>query len=307
MNASSSPAGGSARPTVTELLEQRALVQGWLNRLDELRAEVPDRVAERVRDDYHDRLSRIVDSLSAHQDAIRDELERYRDRLRELQARCSELSDELGEGRLRQMIGELSAEEWESRSAELESAIATAERERGQVQEEVQRLSEIVAQVEGGGTAPAAYSAENDEPEIEDGRNAPEEGEDLPWLDDLIASTSVDEEGGKRGEEPPEELGGLEFDEVESLEPISSEEDDITLESPDSVEGFAFLEELDRAIAASSGAVPVEPEVENEMEGVQPQPEEPDTAPPPGLKCGECGYTNDATAWYCEVCGVDLA
>ena len=33
---------------------------------------------------------------------------------------------------------------------------------------------------------------------------------------------------------------------------------------------------------------------------------DPTTRPTAGVKCPECGYTNDATAWYCGVCGVDL-
>lgn len=47
-----------------------------------------------------------------------------------------------------------------------------------------------------------------------------------------------------------------------------------------------FLDDLDRAISAE----------ESEL----------DTRPAPGVKCPECGYTNDSTAWYCGVCGVDL-
>ena len=50
-----------------------------------------------------------------------------------------------------------------------------------------------------------------------------------------------------------------------------------------------FLEELDGAIA--------EGEAQEEL----------DTRPTPGVKCAECGYTNDATAWYCGVCGADLS
>ncbi|HET7321165.1 MAG TPA: zinc ribbon domain-containing protein, partial [Longimicrobiaceae bacterium] len=52
-----------------------------------------------------------------------------------------------------------------------------------------------------------------------------------------------------------------------------------------------FLEELDRVIASTEPA----------------EEEEPDTRPPPGVKCPDCGYMNDANAWYCGVCGVDLA
>jgi septal ring factor EnvC (AmiA/AmiB activator) len=48
--------------------------------------------------------------------------------------------------------------------------------------------------------------------------------------------------------------------------------------------GGAFLDDLDRAIESSA-----------------------DTRPRPGTKCPECGYTNDFDAWYCGVCGVDLA
>lgn len=52
----------------------------------------------------------------------------------------------------------------------------------------------------------------------------------------------------------------------------------------------SFLHDLDRAISAEEPA----PDPESE------------TRPSPGVKCPECGYTNDSTAWYCGVCGVDL-
>ena len=31
------------------------------------------------------------------------------------------------------------------------------------------------------------------------------------------------------------------------------------------------------------------------------------SGPPAGIKCRECGYTNDPTAAFCGVCGVDLS
>jgi len=75
---------------------------------------------------------------------------------------------------------------------------------------------------------------------------------------------------------------------------------------PESVDGaeddLAFLEELDRAIAAS--AEPADPESEEEEPGEGEPPAE--TRPRKGMKCLECGYTNDVTAWYCGVCGVEL-
>ena len=61
--------------------------------------------------------------------------------------------------------------------------------------------------------------------------------------------------------------------------------------SPD--DDYAFLEDLDRAIAATAPT------------GEASEPET-DTRPQPGLKCPDCGYSNDPAAWYCGVCGVDL-
>ena len=58
---------------------------------------------------------------------------------------------------------------------------------------------------------------------------------------------------------------------------------------------YAFLQELDRAIAATAPT----------GEGGEPD-EETSARPQPGLKCPDCGYSNDPAAWYCGVCGVDL-
>lgn len=78
--------------------------------------------------------------------------------------------------------------------------------------------------------------------------------------------------------------------------PSATPADEDTLLEPRAPEGdLAFLEELDRAIAASDGS-PEEGEEEGGEEGA-----------PKGVKCPDCGYTNDVEAWYCGVCGVDLA
>jgi hypothetical protein len=72
-------------------------------------------------------------------------------------------------------------------------------------------------------------------------------------------------------------------------------EADTLLEPPAPEGDLAFLEELDRAIAASDESTdPHEAGEEGERA-------------PKGVKCPDCGYTNDVEAWYCGVCGVDLA
>jgi hypothetical protein len=57
-----------------------------------------------------------------------------------------------------------------------------------------------------------------------------------------------------------------------------------------------FLEELDRALNDESEGDPAFTLTEAEL----------DTRPKPGVKCPDCGYTNDPQAWYCGVCGADL-
>lgn len=67
----------------------------------------------------------------------------------------------------------------------------------------------------------------------------------------------------------------------------------VELPASDLEETEAFLTEIDRALATTRGQDIL-------SEG------EPDTAPKPGVKCGECGYTNDINAWFCGVCGADV-
>jgi hypothetical protein len=77
--------------------------------------------------------------------------------------------------------------------------------------------------------------------------------------------------------------------------------DETTVEQPSSQpEEFEFLKQLDRAISEPDDAADSGPAVNTEEDTEQ-------FRPTPGTKCPECGYTNDPEAWYCGVCGVDLA
>jgi hypothetical protein len=66
-----------------------------------------------------------------------------------------------------------------------------------------------------------------------------------------------------------------------------------------------FLAEIDRALSSDKagshdGDDPSAADLPVDDVGFE------DTAPKPGLKCAECGYTNDLSAWYCGVCGADV-
>lgn len=265
-----------AGPPVEELLRQRQTVQGWLDRLGEHGDEISPRVLDRVRTDYQGRLEQVLEALSSHQAALHVELDRQRTELQDAQARLERALDELEEGRLRQLIGELSDEAWSERRPRLEEAVEEARAEQDRARAETERLEEILAQLDD-----QAMAASPAEPAA--GESAPEapvellEQEDAdPW-DPLPAENATVEEPSPAAWQPAGEAT------VEEHPRVSEEEVG---------DGLEFLEELDRAIASS-------PEED--------EPRAPAGPPVPGVKCGECGYTNDATAWYCGVCGADLA
>lgn len=257
----------SAVPTVNDLLEQRNRILGWLARLDEVDDAESARVVERVRADYRQRLEGVVGELSAHLEALRGELDGARERSAAAGERHAEADDALREARLRHRIGELDDGAWEARRGDLEAALAAASAERDAAVAEEERLSEVLAHIDSGVLVPPS----------------PAEAPPVPPEPVAAAAVEVEAEPGIAYlplalEEEPEEPG----------------DDDL-----------AFLEELDRAIAASAEASdPLEGAAdEGEGEGDE---EEIDTRPRKGMKCLECGYTNDVAAWYCGVCGVEL-
>ena len=67
-------------PEVGELLERRAQVQTWLERLEAQRGTVSDRALERVREDYEGRLRDTLEALRSHREAIEGELAEARRR-----------------------------------------------------------------------------------------------------------------------------------------------------------------------------------------------------------------------------------
>ncbi|HET8656541.1 MAG TPA: hypothetical protein VFL93_13560 [Longimicrobiaceae bacterium] len=223
----------SGAPSVAELLERRARVQAWLTRLDELGSDAESRIVERVRGDYEQRLASVMAQLAHHEDTLRVQREEFRERLQQAVDEQGAVSDALQEARLRNLIGELTDDEWADRRPALETRLADAERVRGDAEGELTRLEELLRQIEGHG--------------------APRE-----------------EQPAAPAEEPAPTL-------VAPPEPE---------ESPDS---FAVLGEVD--LVTTDAGISAEP----------------DTRPPPGIKCPDCGYMNDANAWYCGVCGVDLA
>lgn len=339
------PADASPSPEAARaLIAERDRLRAWIGQLEAHGSEAPTHVLERVRGDYQDRLQRVTAELGEHLDTLRQSLSG----LRELQAaadvQLGAARDALAEARLRHLIGELEPEAWEERRPALEAAVDAGERECTEAGDEVARLVELVAEIEGAETAPAEAPVAAEEPvaqvhddaeELEpyvameaieavdlagaaemteaaatsgeqaaEGESAGEEVDSA--VDELFAVWDEPAAEGAQGEEEealpwlaieePAAEEGEEGMELEFLREVSEPEESAPSAAPadDGLSDLAFLEELDRVIASTA------PSAANGGDAA------PQGAPAAGLICKECGASNDARSWYCEICGMEL-
>lgn len=301
----------SSTDAVTDLLEQRARIQSWLDNLHTVGAEANSRVVDRVRSDYQRRLGTVLDELAEHLESIRSDRETRQKELTAASKRLEEASEELEEARLRHMIGELSDEEWRKRQPDLGDAVTEAEADREDARAEVERLDQLLRQLEADGKQQPREEGQprdrtEDEPETAAGAALLADS-----VEDLDAAGAVDvTEDEAAGPELPD-TGQREDDDsdlriVHSPDPLAflaelPGSEDATVEQPEPAQDDDdFLRDLDRAIGGDANAA--------QAGSVPPDEEDPEQfRPTPGTKCPECGYTNDPEAWYCGVCGVDLA
>lgn len=275
--------GDGETADVTALLEQRATLQGWLARLEAQRGAVSERVAARVREDYQRRLDTTLAALMRHREAVQHELSQATGRLVEAEERHAEAIEQLEEARLRSEIGELAPDRWREREAALEADAADAEAAQDAAREEAMRLRNLIAQMDeldgeeidlSEGAAP---SGEITRPIPAAAGTADPHAEHAPFVPEPEASSAPPRAGAEPASPAP-------------VSPHSSGD-----------EAESFLAEIDRSLSsvgeetASDGAAATGTEEESV-----------DTAPKRGLKCTECGYTNDLSAWFCGVCGADV-
>lgn len=301
---------------VSELLEQRARLESWLEKLESEGSGANARVVERVRADYSGRLRAILDKLGEHEEALRADRASLEERLREGERRQDEATEALEEAQLRHRIGELSEEEWSDREPALTEAVDSAREEREAARAELERLDTLLAQIgnasptgNGATAAPEAPSSEAEEEQRDEALTDP--------LSDLDEAGTIEE-----GLELEAEREELTLEEGETLADGAGAPDPLAFlaELPGSGEeaeaepkanDLDFLIELDRAIAGSDSGEATAAAAEGDATAAAPgTPAEEDPEqyrPTPGTKCPECGYTNDPDAWYCGVCGVDLA
>lgn len=323
---------------VHDLIRQREQLREWLQKLDVVGTGAPSRVAERVRADYQDRLRRVTEDLGLHREEIDRTLGSLRGELAAAEDRRTQAEETLEEARLRGMIGELSADEWEAQRGPLEAEVAAADGAVASARGEVERLSALATEISG---EPAPVVAER-VPEVqsfappvgapveEPAGETPVEEEwnpVMPPLDPPMIA-AAEEESGATWDPFGNEFGGAPATphvdagaDLPWLDPAQQTDagwsptdsgdgleflNDLGTATPETPaagdlaeDDLAFLEELDRAISASpSASRPATP----------PAAPSGDAAPASGgpLLCKECGAINEPHSWYCEICGSEL-
>jgi len=329
---------------VHDLIRQREQLREWLGKLDVVGTGAPSRVAERVRADYQDRLRRVTEDLGLHREEIDRNLGALRGDLAAAEERRTHAEETLEEARLRGMIGELSAEQWEAQRGPLEAEVAAADAAVASARGEVERLSALATEISG---EPAPVVAER-VPEVESfahpvgapveepAGETPVEEEWNPVMPPLDPPTvaAAEEESGATWDPFGNEFGGAPATphadaggDLPWLDP--AQQTDAGWSPTDSGDGLeflndlektpqpdaaaagdlaeddlAFLEELDRAISGSPAAAP-----RAATPPAPPAAGESGARPKLGggpLLCKECGALNEPHSWYCEICGSEL-
>ncbi len=180
---------------VHALVQQRDQLRTWIAKLDEVAQGAPSRVAERIRQDYGDRLARVTAELGEHREEIGRNLESMRAELRDAEERHTQASESLEEARLRNLIGELGDDEWGSQRERLEGELSAAEEETRRIGGEVERLSALAGEVTGdaGDTRTAFASAAEDPADDAPAGDAPvapqddtpAEDESTVWMNEI--------------------------------------------------------------------------------------------------------------------------
>ena len=293
---------------VSQLIDRRNQVQSWLARLDEMTPDAATHVATRVRADYENRLDSVLAELGTHLDGIRADVDRLRTRLDEAGLRYETAVDSLEETRLRYRIGELDERIWEERRVALEAEVATVAAARDEVAAELHRMEDIVSQIEGSERPARPYVAPAPPPPpvafvLPPPPPPPAPSAAVVEEEQLVEPFSPPAEESFGGplpdylEEAPAPpplpfLGGRDF--PWELPPVTPKLEPRAETGPPPAD---FLAELDRALNDDS----------TDEAGYTLTEAELDTRPKAGVKCPDCGYTNDPQAWYCGVCGADLS
>jgi hypothetical protein len=278
--------------SIEALLEQRALFEQWLAKLDSAADKAPQTVRQKVRADYEVRLRGVIERLRSHSATIADELHRHRTTQGELDAQRRQAEEELAEAEVRHTVGEYGEDEWRRISDASDDRLNGLREQLKAVGHEVARLAEVQALIAAPARGPGPSAV------------AP-----APAAEDMIERSPLPPPPMEPlAEAPPPQKP------APKPPPVRAREHD---HAGAPVDELAFLKSVADEEAKPAARRPSNPGVTSSAQGSRAV----ETAPPPPssggkggapgvaktLKCGECGTLNRPTEWYCERCGAELA
>lgn len=279
---------------VQSLLSDRTQFEEWLAKL--AASNAPDAVRRRVQADYEARLSKIMESLRQHADAIIADLERFRGSERDLERREGEALETVSEAELRHAVGEFSDAKWSEISRVQNVSLDSIRKELSRVRHEIGRLTEVQGSIAGERPAPAA------EPEVVAARPSALAPEPVPATSPTAVESPKPAPAAEKKPVPSDDeldfLKSVAVDQSSSLSPQNASD-----HQPSAEESVPSASAARSAVSVSATAAPV---------ATAPSPAKSSPAAASSnqaktLKCGECGTLNRPTEWYCERCGAELA
>lgn len=137
------------------LMEERGRYEQWLAQLDARKGTTPPHVFDRVRKDYNDRLTSVLDQLAGRATELQVTASSLAEKVAALYADETTLRDERAEAELRAMVGEFTLDHARDVMQRCDEAISTLGAERAQVGAELGRVQEILAVAVRPATPPA--------------------------------------------------------------------------------------------------------------------------------------------------------
>src|SRR5690242_8303308 len=133
----------SSETVVTDLLAERNKYQTWITRLDSTKDTTPAAVRSKVLADYQAKLEGVLERLTEHGDAVREQLEQRKRRKEELVAEEAKSKETLAEAELRHAVGEYDEGDWTKVRAEMNKVLVGTREELAKVIEDIERLAEV--------------------------------------------------------------------------------------------------------------------------------------------------------------------
>ena len=271
----------SALEAVTKLLTERQKYDQWLRELEAKKDSTPEKVYERVRADYSERLEEVSNALREHTSSMQEHARNLMVRLKELEVSEEELVEEQSENELRAQVGELSAGEWETGKKKAQRLLVKFKEDQELIAGDLNRLRELIS-----GAAGEAASTPVEQPRRSTDFN------ELEFLQSVVGPTT------STSTTPPKAPAA-------KAEPVAAAPPPPPPPAPPAPPPQAAAPPKAPAPAAkqtplSTNKLPPTvggPEVAR-TSGAQGQPKT--------LKCQECGAMNYPSEWYCERCGAEL-